>query len=107
MSAFNRMTHVLWLAFRASRRSQQRALGRTETLAEEEARLEPDWLVVAGDDVEQETEAQEETAAVRAQIEDGDEEAAPETYFTTAPTQSQRMDRLHRGQREPLASMGM
>ena len=122
---------LVWAGFEASRLRQNKHLGKGEG---DERLLEADWPQMQGDEVGAAEEAppdlgvlhaavcsddEDEQAAVAkeqevaAENEDSDEEAGAEESsgqvvgFTARSAQSQIFDWLHRGSREPLASMGV
>jgi len=100
---------IVWLAFRASRRRQLAFLG--DGAVPESTRLEPGWARMDDEEGGQQEQDEEERGVMRARVVEEqpvlDEGDRAGVTFATVATQSQRLDWLHRGQREPLRSMGL
>jgi hypothetical protein len=104
---------LVWVAYRASRRTQELKRGHLRGQVEREGYdddLEPDWPGIDAEDGGAQVEgAPEELGGIRAEICGVTETVEGETDMRMVATteQSQRQDWLHRGGREPLASMGL
>ena len=104
---------LVWVAYRASRRMQELRRGSLRGQVEREDYdddLQPDWPGVNAEDGGTQVEAApEELGGLRAGLCGEGERIEGETDLRMIATteQSQRQDWLHRGRREPLASMGL
>ena len=94
---------LVWLGHRASRRRQLEA-NRSGDLQAMESDIEPDFMDIEGDEGDREREPEEVGGLLAVPQSEGQEAGI---CFVASPDKSQRLDWLHRGSREPLASMGI